>query len=205
MSFSFINNSSLIESLKKGDEKAYAYLVKNYHRPLFVYAISLTNDHAQSEDITQTVFLKTWEFRKKLNSNYSIKSFLYKSIYNEFVNQYHKNKAISALEKLYIEGLQTSIEEENKELLDKKIALLTKGIKNLPRKCKNIFLLSKKEGLTNIEIAEHLNISIKTVEGQITKAYNLLRQSIGTKIKGILFLLYKINKFSVKYESNSSL
>jgi RNA polymerase sigma-70 factor (ECF subfamily) len=161
-----------------------------YHKALFVYALSLTNDHAQSEDIAQTVFLKTWEFRKKLNPDYSIKSFLYKSIYNEFINQYHKNRAVSALEKLYAEALEATVEEDNRELLDRKIALLTEGIKKLPRKCKETFLLSKKEGLTNIEIAEHLNISIKTVEGQITKAYNLLRKTLDKKVHGILILLF---------------
>jgi RNA polymerase sigma-70 factor (ECF subfamily) len=185
MSFSFINNAEFIESLKKGDEKAYVYLVKTYHKPLFIYALSLTNVHDQSEDITQTVFLKTWEFRKKLNTNYSIKSFLYKSIYNEFINQYHKNRAISILEKVYAEALKSTVKDENIELLERKISLVTKGIKNLPRKCKETFLLSKKEGLTNIEIAEHLNISIKTVEGQITKAYHLLRRNIGTQFKEI--------------------
>lgn len=190
MPFSFINNATFIERLKKGDEAAYVYLVKTYHKALFVYALSLTNDHAQSEDIAQTVFLKTWEFRKKLNPDYSIKSFLYKSIYNEFINQYHKNRAVSALEKLYAEALEATVEEDNGELLDRKIALLTEGIKKLPRKCKETFLLSKKEGLTNIEIAEHLNISIKTVEGQITKAYNLLRKTLDKKVHGILILLF---------------
>ena len=170
--------------------KALHYLVKNYHKSLFIYALSLINDHAQSEDIVQVVFLKTWEFRKRLNHDYSIKSFLYESTYNEFINQYHKNRALSELEKVYTEALKETIDDDNTELLERKIALVTEGLKNLPRKCKETFLLSKKEGLTNIEIAEHLNISIKTVEGQITKAYNLLRKTASKKINGILFLIF---------------
>lgn len=190
MSYSYIDNTEFIKNLKKGDQEAYVYLVKNYHKPLFIYALSLINDHAQSEDIVQVVFLKTWEFRKRLNPDYSIKSFLYKSTYNEFINQYHKNRALSELEKVYTETLKETIDDDNAELLERKIALVTEGIKNLPRKCKETFLLSKKEGLTNIEIAEHLNVSIKTVEGQITKAYNLLRKTASKKIKGILFLMF---------------
>lgn len=120
-----------------------------------------------------------------MNTNYSIKSFLYKSTYNEFINQYHKNRAISILEKVYAKALEATVKDENIELLERKISLLTKGIKILPRKCKETFLLSKKERLSNIEIAEHLNISIKTVEGQITKAYHLLRRNIGTQFKEI--------------------
>lgn len=190
MSYSYINNTEFIQNLKKGEEKTYVYLVKNFHKPLFIYALSLINDHAQSEDIVQVVFLKTWEFRKRLNPDYSIKSFLYKSVYNEFINQYHKNRALSELEKVYTEAIKETIDDDNTELFERKIALVTEGIKNLPRKCKETFLLSKKEGLTNIEIAEHLNISTKTVEGQITKAYNLLRKTVSEKANGILFLIF---------------
>lgn len=190
MSKFYNNNIEFIEQLKKGDEKAYVYLVKTYHKSLFIYALSLSNDHAQSEDIVQTVFIKTWGFRKRLNPNSSIKSFLYKTTYNEFINLYHRTRAISALEKVYMRALEETIDDDNTELLERKIALVTEGIKNLPRKCKETFLLSKKEGLTNIEIAEHLNISIKTVEGHIAKAYNLLRTNIRIQLKEILFLLF---------------
>lgn len=195
MSFSFIDNVDLIERLKKGDENAYIYLVSTYHKPLFVYALSLNNDHAAAEDIVQNVFLKTWEFRKRLNPDYSIKSFLYKTTYNEFINQYHKTRAISTLERAYIEAIDETIDEDS-ELLKRKIAFVNEGIKHLPPKCKETFLLSKKEGLTNIEISEYLNISIKTVEGQLTKAYNLLRKSVRNQLKEILFLWFGKNKRS---------
>lgn len=184
------NNVEFIHDLQKGDEKAYVHLVKTYHRPLFAYALSLNHDHALAEDIVQTVFLKTWEYRKRLNPEYSIKSFLFKITYNEFINQYHKTRSLSTLEAAYMEALDEVVDDGNIELLEKKIALVTKGIENLPPKCKETFLLSKKEGLTNIEIAEYMNISIKTVEGQLTKAYNLLREEVGNQLKGILFVLF---------------
>jgi len=184
------DNRILISHLIKGDESAYAYLIKTYNRPIFVYVLSLTNDHDQSEDIVQNVFFKVWLSRKKLNINLSIKSYLYKAAYNEFINQYHKNRAISNLEKVYMDAIQEATDDKNTELLEKKIDLVNKGIKQLPKKCKETFLLSKKEGLTNIEIAEHLGISIKTVEGHLTNAYNLLRKNVGKQLKGILFLLF---------------
>ncbi|WP_445747751.1 sigma factor-like helix-turn-helix DNA-binding protein [Polaribacter sp.] len=70
------------------------------------------------------------------------------------------------------------------------VLIVKKEIENLPPKCKQIFLLSKEEGLTNIEIAEYLNVSIKSVEAHITKAFGILRSAIGNKIDGILFLLF---------------
>lgn len=193
MTSPFKNNTFLIERLIKGDEEAYVFLVNNFHKKLFVYALSLANDHAMAEDIVQNVFLRTWEFRKKLNVSYSIKSFLYKSVYNEFINQYKRNQSISILEQVYAEALQSVIDDSNDTLLEKKIAIVTKEIKHLPNKCKQAFLLSKKEGLTNIEIADYLDISIKSVEAHITKAYSILRKAASSKIKVILCLMFGRN------------
>lgn len=197
MSSSYKDNAELIIHLQKGDENAYVYLVKTYHRPLFVYALSLTNDHDMAEDIVQDVFIKTWEFRLRLKSERNIKSFLYKITYNEFVNLYRKNQIVSELEKTYVEALDEAIDDGNAELLKQKIVILTESIDKLPEKCKEVFLLSKQEGLTNIEISEYLNISSKTVEGHLTKAYSFLREQIGDKLKTILFLLFGIRKLSL--------
>lgn len=187
---SYEDNSELIKNLIEGDEKAYVYLVKTYHKKLFVYALSLTKDHAMAQDIVQEIFLKTWEFRKKLKPDFSIKGFLYKSIYNEFINAYHKNISIMNLEKEYIESLNEIIEETDSAEFQKKISLITKEIENLPKKSKQIFLLSKKEGLTNIEISEYLKVSIKSVEAHITKAYSVIRKNISSKIINLLFLCF---------------
>lgn len=192
MDKSFQNNSILIKQLIKGNEKAYIYLVKSYHKTLFVYALSLTNDHDMSEDIVQNVFIRTWEFRKKLKSDYSIKGFLYKSIYNEFINSYHRNQSIMVLEKIYVEALNEIIDDKNADSLKKKIAWVTEEIENLPTKCKQTFFLSKKEGLSNIEISEYLNVSIKSVEAHITKAYSILRKKVNNKIRVILLLWTKM-------------
>ena len=110
--------------------------------------------------------------------------------YHKFINSYHKNRAVSAFERAYVEVLNETFDETNSELLEKKMALVSEGIEKLPKKCKEAFLLSKKEGLTNMEIAEYMNISIKTVEGHLTKSYILLRESVGDKIKQLLFLLF---------------
>ncbi|WP_299528009.1 RNA polymerase sigma factor [uncultured Lutibacter sp.] len=194
MSMMFKDTVILVEHLVKGNEKAFVYLVNTYHKKLFVYALSLTNDHAMSQDIVQEVFLRTWEFRKRLKTDNSINGFLYKSVYNEFINLYHRNQSIMLLEKTYIESLNEIIEESNAVDLEKKIALIHEELENLPKKCKQVFLLSKKEGLTNIEIAEYLNVSIKSVEAHITKAYSILRKKISAKINSFLFLVFGIKR-----------
>jgi len=190
----FQNNTVLIEHLIKGNEKAYIYLIKSYHKTLFIYALSLCNDHNMSEDIVQNVLMRTWEFRKNLKTNHSIKGFLYKSIYNEFINLYHRNQSISSLEKVYIETLDEIIDDRNADSLKKKIDLISNEIERLPAKCKQTFLLSKKEGLTNMEIAEYLDVSIKSVEAHITKAYAIIRKKVSSKIHSVLFLLFGLRK-----------
>ena len=119
-----------------------------------------------------------------------IKSYLYKSVYNEFIDQYRKNKKVLVLDKKYIDALTYIVEEEDEKSLEKLIYIVKKEIDKLPPKCKQTFLLSKEEGLTNLEIAEYLNVSIKSVEAHITKAFCTLRIALGDKTEGILFLLF---------------
>tara|TARA_B100001778_G_scaffold281933_1_gene247235 strand:- start:191 stop:784 length:594 start_codon:yes stop_codon:yes gene_type:complete len=183
----------LLEKLKKGDPKAYAFLMDSYYKRLSGYANSLTNDVAKSEDIVQNIFVKIWVNRKKLNSNIQIKNYLYRSVYNEFIDQYRKNKPLVYLEKKHIKAVNQII-NENDSLLDNLILKLNTEIEKLPKKCKNIFLLNKKEGLTHAEIADHMNISIKTVEGHMTRAFKILNDRLGGKVRKILFLLFNNNK-----------
>lgn len=187
------NYSHFIEKLKHGDEAAYSYLLKKYHRKLYAYVITLSHNHAVAEDVIQNVFLKLWEYRSKLDSNYSLQSFLYKSCFNEFVNLSKKNRKLTYFDKVYLETVEHVIATNPPANLEAQKELVFKGVTLLPEKCAEIFMLSKKEGLTNAEIAEYLNISCKTVEGHLTKAFTILRENLGAKIVSILFLL--MNKF----------
>ncbi len=190
----FKNDYALIKALKKGEEKAYIFLLEKYHRRLHAYALSLIGNPVVAKDIVQNVFLKTWRFRKKLNSDCSIKSFLFKSTYNEFLNTYQKKKSTMLLQYKYIESLYEVAEGSNESVLEIMIEIVNQEIENLPPKCKRVFMLSKKEGLTNAEISEFLNVSIKTVEAQITKSFSLLREKLGDKYKTILFLVFTRDK-----------
>lgn len=186
----FDNNSFLMESLKNGEEKAYKFLLNKFHRKLHAYALTLVNDHSMAQDIVQNVFLKTWKNRNKLNPEFSIQSFLYKSVYNEFINSYQQNKAMMLLQQKYMESMQQVVETTDESSIERMLVIINKEIQNLPKKCQQVFILSKKEGLTNIEIAEHLNVSIKTVEAQISKAYKILKEKLKDNYNMMLFLLF---------------
>ncbi|WP_298344236.1 sigma-70 family RNA polymerase sigma factor [uncultured Algibacter sp.] len=185
-----MNNISLINGLKKGDSKAYSLLVDTYHNKLCVYAYQLTNDRDYAKDVVQNVFINIWRIRLKLKDDFAVKSYLYRSVYNEFLNQERNRVHAIPLDKKNIDALSSILEEEDEKSLDRLMNLVKREIENLPPKCKQTFLLSKQEGLTNIEISEYLNVSIKSVEAHMTKAFSILRKTVGEKMQGILFLLF---------------
>lgn len=196
------NKSVFINALIKGDTEAYTYLVDTYHHKLCIYANSLINNSFQAEDIVQNVFIKVWEHRKQLNIDYSLQNFLYKSVYNEFIDQYRKSQTSIKIEKIYVDYLNELVDDTNQEDTEKLISLVKTAVNKLPPKCKEVFELSKTSGLTNIEISNHLNISIKTVEAQMTKGYKIIRSSIKEKVKAILFFLF--GNFTLKKKNNLS-
>lgn len=182
-------NNILAKQLQLGNDKAYDFLMNNYYQKLCTYAFTLAHDKDKAEDIVQNVFVKIWVKRKKIRPDLNIKNYIYKAVYNEFVDQYRKNKPVLYLEKKYMEAIDLVVDNEY-ENLQEMMLLVNAEIAKLPPKCKRIFLLHKKEGLTRVEISEHLDISIKTVEGHITRAFKLLSDKLGAKIKPVLFLLF---------------
>ena len=171
-----MKHKDFINKLQKGDEAAFKELVEKYSDALFGYALTLSGNHHTANDIVQEVFISTFEYRKKLNHKYSIESFLYKSTHNKFIDLYYKNKSRSKLHEQYRLILNQLLikPEENRLMLEK----MRREIENLPKKIKEIFVLSKTNGYTNLEISETLGISIKTVESNITKAYKILKKKL---------------------------
>ncbi len=188
-----MNDIKFIYGLKRGESKAYSFMVDTYHNMLCAYGFELTNDYDLAKDIVQNVFINIWRIRLKLKDDFVIKSYLYRSVYNEFLNQERNRKLVVHLDKKYIDALNQVVEEDNEKSLERLMILVKREIENLPPKCKRTFLLSKREGLSNVEIAEYLNVSIKSVEAHMTKAFTTLRKTVGGKMENILFLLFGIN------------
>tara|TARA_B100001057_G_scaffold127661_1_gene126635 strand:- start:1656 stop:2240 length:585 start_codon:yes stop_codon:yes gene_type:complete len=178
-----------VEKLKKGDYDAYTLLMNDYYKNLCGYANLFTKDPSKSEDIVQNVFVKLWVYRKKIDSNIPIKRYLHKSVYNEFIDQYRKNKSVVRLEEKHLKAINTIIDNNSFDI-EKLMTRVNDEIEKLPEKCKKVFILNKKEGLTHDEIAEYLQISKKTVEGHITRAFKILNQKLGKKIKSVLIILF---------------
>ena len=180
-----------IRAIQKGDRKVFATLIEIYYEETFWYAKSLSRNDALAKDLTQEVFYKLWSKRKKIKDEVVIKGWLFRSVRNKFLDHVKKNRRqTQLLETTLADTLDTFIQRHNDEGMSKKLAIIEKEIQNLPKKCHEVFLLSKKEGLTNNEIAEHLGISLKTVEGHLTKALKTLKEKVIEKIQ-LLFMIFK--------------
>ncbi|WP_233164171.1 RNA polymerase sigma factor [Snuella sedimenti] len=175
--------------MKIGNPKAYDYLMHSFYQKLCAYAYTLSHDHGTAEDIVQNVFVEVWLNKKNINPVFSIKNYLYKSVYNEFINQYRKSKPVYCLEKKYLEAVDIEV-ENTYDNLDELVKLVNKEINCLPPKCRQIFLLNKKEGLSHIEIAEYLDVSMKTIEGHMTRGFKILRDRLDDKMKTVFFILF---------------
>lgn len=185
------DNKYLTQALKSGKSKAYDFLIDLYYTKLCAYAHMLTRNQSLAEDIVQDVFVKLWSNRKHVNIQSSLKAYLYKSVYNEFVNQNKRKGQLIYLEKKHLEALSYVIDFEHEDF-DILLKLLQDEIELLPKKCKQIFKLNKQEGLTHSEIANFLGISTKTVEGHMTKAFKTLNKRLGKTAVHFVFMLLNV-------------
>lgn len=165
--------------LKKGDEREFQKLFNLHYAKLTSYVNTYTKDADKTKDIVQETFVKLWNNRENIDEKSSILAYLHKIAYNIFIDTYRKGKRQQTLlDSLAYEAVNNSIAEDDNDITTKKIELIKQGISELPPRCQEVFKLSKYEGLKYAEIAETLNISIKTVEAQMGKAFFYIREKV---------------------------
>ncbi|MEW7278333.1 RNA polymerase sigma-70 factor [Aquimarina sp. 2201CG1-2-11] len=173
-----INRDTQIEELKRGNEFVYRRLYEMHYNELCSYIYSMSNNKQQSEDIVQNVMLKIWKNKENLKINSSIRNYLYKSCYNELIDSYKKNKKELNYIELTRKNALDFIVEEDTDIINSRLIRVKSEIEKLPKKCKEAFILNKLRGLKYKEVAEYLDISVKTVEIHISKAMSRIREAI---------------------------
>lgn len=179
-------DAKLLDLLKLDDRKAFDMLYKKYSAKLYYAAYNLFRDRDVCEDLVQELFIDLWTKRNQLNIN-SLEWYLKVTIKNRVLMYLRTKKVtldISAIE------LLTEKYSADSQLLQRDISrVLDNNVALLPKKCREIFTLSRKDYLSNKEIASRLNISIKTVENQITIALRYLRSGLTDYLPSIIALL----------------
>lgn len=153
------------------------------YRPLNMYALRYTENLDDAEDIVQQAFSDVWEKLAQGMHIQNLKAYMYQAVRNRSLNLIANRQAPCENETPDIED-QT---EEERILQSERDARLWTAIDRLPTERRKILLLSKRDGLTYQEIANELNLSVKTVEHQISKALKALRET-SIKIYSFLFL-----------------
>ncbi len=174
-------------SLSKQDFES---LFREYFKPLAAFAKKYLNDIDLAKEIVHEAFLKLWEKRTEVDTNKSVKSYLYTTVYNRSLNYIRDNKKFDRTEgKTELLERSENWDQNNHMVAAEIEAKITQTLDSLPEKCRQIFVMSRYEELKYKEIAEKLDISIKTVETQMSKALKVLRKNLAEYITVFLIVI----------------
>ncbi|WP_245870012.1 RNA polymerase sigma-70 factor [Pedobacter ginsengisoli] len=175
------------DTLHQYDDKAFEQMFKAHYKELHSYANIMLRDQDIAEEIVQSMFLKFWEKRELLNVQTSIKAYLYKCVYNDSLNYLKHQKVKTKYQDFTIHTMNNHHEAASSRVeLNELEFKLQEALNELPEHCRTIFQMSRFEELKYREIAEQLDLSIKTVENQMGKALKILRLKLADFITLIL-------------------
>lgn len=184
------NPQILLNALIASDKVAFDRLFRMYYVTLCRFANTIIHSQTIAEEAVQDTFVKLWENRKNLKQVENIKSYLFKSVYNQCLWLVKKQKTQQHYEQQYALDAPSQLNAEAKENWEAFKPYIEAAVNNLPDKCRQIFLLRRYEGLSNVEIADYLNISVKTVENQLTTAIRKLRNELHPFIKNLIIIFF---------------
>ena len=170
-------DQDFLKGIRSGDQNAFEKCFRKYYPELVGFALKTLKDKDQAEEIVQDTFVRFWEQKDTIDIQFSLKAYLYRSVHHACLNLFKHEKV---REKHKSHTVHTSSEADDNDPVEY-LELQTKiqtTIDQLPDRCREVFILSRHEGLKYSEIADKLNISIKTVENQMGKALKFLRQNL---------------------------
>jgi RNA polymerase sigma-70 factor, ECF subfamily len=185
-----LSENQLLDTLKAGDITAFEMLFKTYYQPLCNYAYTFVQDRDEAEEIVQTTFLAVWEKKEVLEIRTTIKPYLYAMVRNACLNVIKHAKIKQQHAEVELAMGERSIESVARTVmageLEKRIH---QAMETLPEQCRLVFKLSRFEELKYAEIADQLNISIKTVENHMGKALKIMRDQLRDYLPLLIVLL----------------
>ena len=180
----------LIIRMSDGNKSALELLFKKYYAPLVRFAKEILKSKDQAEDMVQEVFVKLWDKRAQININSHVKAYLYVAVKNHCFNQLKVNERKYWMDETMEDDIRISTPDASAAIdakqLDQKIK---EAIEALPPRCGLIFKMSRFEEKSYKEIAEALELSVKTVENQMGKALSLMRVSLAGYLGKVVSLV----------------
>ena len=171
----------VLQELKEGDKAIFERIYLNYSPKVYSFARRYMKNDSDADDIVQDVFIRLWEARTTINSELNFDNYLFTITRNLIfdrhrmsVNElYFQDTVLASLQKEEPYYLQ-----ENEIIADDLASFINKVVEKLPPKQKEVYNLSRHQMLTYREIAEKLNISVKTVEAHIYQVLKIIRKNL---------------------------
>ncbi|HNV30251.1 MAG TPA: RNA polymerase sigma-70 factor [Cyclobacteriaceae bacterium] len=179
----------VLETLQLGNESAFEMIFRTYYQPLCRYAYSFLQDKEEAEEVVQASFITVWEKRNNIAIETSLKSYLYRMVRNSCLNviKHEKVKQQHVAHELAVSEVSHESVSQKVQAAELEIRI-TEAMKTLPEQCRLVFQLSRFEELKYQEIADQLQISVKTVENHMGKALKLMREQLKDYLP--LFLIF---------------
>ena len=172
------SDNQLIDALKKGSHQAFRHFFDLYKKRVYSFLLGIVRSSSDAEELTQVVFIKIWEHRKRLNQELSVNAYIYKIAKNAALNFIRQKVYKAMLEKELLENMERSEEMADKNMEE----YINNLILKIPERRREIFLLRYRHKMSYREIAERLMISENTVDSQIRNALHFLRGQIGKEL-----------------------
>jgi len=188
-----INDNNVLRELKNGEQSAFRLIFSKYYQPLSLFAQKFV-DEDLAKDVVQDCFFDLWKNREKIKIKTSLSAYLFTIVKNRCYKHFQKEqlkpgRRQEASFRLKQQELQYYINSE-KSILEFGIKdRIEKVVGQLPEKCCLVFRESRFNGLTNKEIADKLNVSVKAVEKHISKALKIFREEFKDIISILVVLL----------------
>jgi RNA polymerase sigma-70 factor (ECF subfamily) len=169
-----VDDRDLLDGLRAGNQQAFDAMFRSYYPRLVAVADSMLRDRPAAEDVAQDVMVELWRRRESLLLESSLRAYLFRAVRNRALNQI---RHLRVAPKTDIEtATDLTIPPADRVALEgEMLAALGKAVASLPERCREVFELSRVQGLKYAEIASALGISVKTVEAQMGKAIRILR------------------------------
>jgi RNA polymerase sigma-70 factor (ECF subfamily) len=184
----FNNNTEVIYTLRH-DNGTYFEVVYEYYFPLlYSYATQYT-EREEAKEVVQETMLWLWENRDTLIAEMSLKSLLFTIVKNKCLNRSNHTHMKSRIHAAIREKYENTFDDPDFYLENELFALFHKALKNLPDELREVFEMSRMDGLTHKEIAERLNVSRQTINYRLSKALQILRKDLQDYLPIFLILL----------------
>jgi len=184
------NLQKVLRRMIRGEKKAFDIIFTHYHRKIYFYCLNHFYTKEEAEEIVQEIFVKLWLKKHSLQLDKNFEAYLFTIAKNHILNDLRKKlNQKASMEEYHLRKTQAQNYVDEEVMYNELENQVYDAINRLPEKRQEIFILSRIEGLSNKEIAEKLNISIKTVETQMKLALDYFKKVFSSRIINILLLL----------------